>query len=400
MLLRTLRHIRMKPIGWAVVMGFCAIVTLVLCLMEAQSQKELLDYEQTRRNIKVDFSVTQTDGKPLSTEGCPVWVADIFLENGRTDPNLWEYLENLNMKSSLYYGPPKKSDQSAFDSVVGITSQASDRDLEVERGGGITWFESYDESILMGNAMVCLVPEGYDISKPIRLAYEKPTNESIFGGKKTVYEYTLKIVGTYYSSNNSKNLYCPWNVVAGISGRLNNPMTVDSITGTVVGYETLEAFRADAAHWFVEPDPLGKQTEWGKFGYKYYQYAIDIKDEQLQLLTNTLNRSLTVNRIIAVMVLVLSAGAGFFVGFLMIRSRKHEIILMRTLGNPGLGIFLEYLLEQLLSVGLGVSLGGFRFGWEPRQPLLLFAGIYILGLTAALAVFLRKNLLRTMKEDE
>ena len=49
---------------------------------------------------------------------------------------------------------------------------------------------------------------------------------------------------------------------------------------------------------------------------------------------------------------------------------------------------------------LGVVLGGAAFLWRPLEQLLLFVVIYALGLTLALLVFLRKNLMATIKEDE
>ena len=100
------------------------------------------------------------------------------------------------------------------------------------------------------------------------------------------------------------------------------------------------------------------------------------------------------------MAFALSAGAGFFVGFLMIRQRKREIALMRTLGTRNGAVYLGFALEQILCVVVGAALGGAPFGWHPVERLLIFIGIYFIGLTAALLVFLHQNLLSTLKEGE
>ena len=84
----------------------------------------------------------------------------------------------------------------------------------------------------------------------------------------------------------------------------------------------------------------------------------------------------------------------------MIRSRKREIALMRTLGTSNRIVCMELEIEQILCVAAGVIIGGSYSLWEPLGQLCLFAGIYIAGLTAALLVFIRANLLATMKEDE
>ena len=115
---------------------------------------------------------------------------------------------------------------------------------------------------------------------------------------------------------------------------------------------------------------------------------------------NTLQKSLTISAVGTALIFLLSAGTGAVIGGLMIRSRKREIRLMRTLGTPDGRIFGSFALEQLACVVLGVVLGGAAFLWRPLEQLLLFVVIYALGLTLALLVFLRKNLMATIKEDE
>ena len=99
-------------------------------------------------------------------------------------------------------------------------------------------------------------------------------------------------------------------------------------------------------------------------------------------------------------VFILSAGAGFLTGFLIIRARKREIALMRTIGNSQISIFGEFSLEQLACVVAGIILGGGYSLWQPIGQLLIFGCIFYLGLAVSLAVFLNKNLLTTIKEDE
>ena len=73
---------------------------------------------------------------------------------------------------------------------------------------------------------------------------------------------------------------------------------------------------------------------------------------------------------------------------------------MRTMGASAAAIFAEFALEQVLCLAAGVLLGGSYFLWQPLDRLALFGGIYTAGLAIALVIFLRKNLLTTIKEDE
>lgn len=73
---------------------------------------------------------------------------------------------------------------------------------------------------------------------------------------------------------------------------------------------------------------------------------------------------------------------------------------MRTMGTSQVSIYLELALEQLVCIAAGILVGGGYSLWQPVGRLAIFGGIYYLGLTAALIIFLRKNLLTTIKEDE
>ena len=131
-----------------------------------------------------------------------------------------------------------------------------------------------------------------------------------------------------------------------------------------------------------------------------YYHAFDINHLQLSQAQTNLENSMTVNQIAAVLVLALSAAAGAFIGFLMIRNQKKEIALMRTMGTPNSRIYMSFVIEQMVFVVLGAIVGGSKFMWNPVSWLVLFVCVYFIGLSAALLVMLRKNLLTTIKEDE
>ena len=172
--------------------------------------------------------------------------------------------------------------------------------------------------------------------------------------------------------------------------------------GTLKNNDDLESLRTESKKWFAEPNPLGEKTpyEGNELYYDYYPFALNINDELLQRATTTLQTSITTNRICTVIVLCLSAAAGFLIGFLMVRNRKKEIALMRTMGTPNRSIYWGFTLEQMLCVILGIVLGGSYNGWHPADRLGILAAIYFVGLTVALQIFLHKNLLTTIKEDE
>lgn len=100
------------------------------------------------------------------------------------------------------------------------------------------------------------------------------------------------------------------------------------------------------------------------------------------------------------LVFVLATGAGAFVGFLVIRSRKRKIALMRALGTSNGRIYAIFALEQMFFVFLGTLAGEVKFMWTPALWLILFVCVYYVGLSVAIIITLRKNLLFSIKENE
>ena len=172
------------------------------------------------------------------------------------------------------------------------------------------------------------------------------------------------------------------------------------LSATLKDNNHLDEVRELSQEWFVEPNLLGHRTPWDQHDCSFYPYALDIDDSLLARAEATLRGNIAMNQMAALLVFLLSAGAGFLIGFLMIRQRKREISLMRTLGTRNWAIYMGFMVEQMLCVIIGTAIGGAAFGWQPLERLLIFVCVYFVSLTLALIIFLRRNLLATMKEDE
>jgi cell division protein FtsX len=151
--------------------------------------------------------------------------------------------------------------------------------------------------------------------------------------------------------------------------------------------------------WFVEPSITAERVPWKYSYYFYYPFALDVDDSQLIRAGEVMRTNIKINEISTVAVFILSAAAGFLMGFLMINRRKREIMLMRTVGVPDARIFLEFFAEQLVLCTIGAAIGGVAFSWQPIERIAVFIGLYSAGLAISLIVFLRKNLLTSIKEE-
>ena len=403
MIKRIIRSNIRRPVYSVAIVLFAAVLTAVLCYLHKAGEEELRSYQQTYASVPVTFRVTDLDGsKPGSVAG---WVVDLFSDRGMK-PNLEPYVGKLHVRVSrmgsyLYiardeYGLPVEETGSA--NVAGIGSLYVAEELTEDWGGAVHWYDGYEESILSTEEPVCLVPESMKDVQQLELSFSHTYTVGLETATKTT-SHTLQVVGYYVDKGNSR-FYCPYPVMQLIFAELGASKELEEVCAELNDNNSLPQLREVAALWFAEPNPSGEQTPWGRFGYDYYWYALDIDDYMLQSLETNLKNSMQLNQLAAAVVFVLSAGVGFLTGFLVIRARKREIALMRTMGASHPAIFLELALEQVACVIAGILLGGAVFLWQPMQKLALFGGIYFVGLSVALVIFLCKNLLTTIKEDE
>lgn len=386
------------------VLLLAAILSASLCGLQAANEAEQRHYEELWESTPVKLVVTNLSGTRRSGLELPSFVLRVFTKT-TTENSLVPYIKGIETKMSIF------SDTSSLNGVsrgalelVGITDLEVSGDLKLGSKELVTWFDGWKESILMEGADVCIVPESWitedmDLTHPITLDAGFHYTPSSFGESVTYNtSYSFTVIGTHSAAN--ENVYCPFKQMQSIYSRLGMPANMDSMQATLIDNDLQEEVREVANAWFAEPNPTGAKTPWRYSYYFYYPLALDIDNDILVSAERTLKTSILTNQICAFLVFVLSAGASFFVGFLMIRSRKREIALMRTLGTSNAAIFAEFVLEQMACVLAGAFVGGLFFLWQPAGRLGLFVGIYFVGLSLALLIFLNTNLLSTMKEDE
>ena len=404
MLKRLIRNNLRRPLYSIAVLLFAVVLTLVLCLLHKSAQEEMQSYEETYASVPVTFRVTDLDGsKPKEIPG---WIADLFTNRGM-QPNLEPHVGQLFARVS-YTGTYKSTitDETGFPvesqrniQVAGIGALYVAEELTENWGGETHWFEGYDESILMTQELVCLVPEGMKDLQQIELHFTHTYQVTEYQTAERSATRIFQVVGYYIDKGNSR-IYCPYPTMTQLYAELGASKDIEEVCAVLNDNNALPQLREASALWFAEPNPSGKETPWGRFSYDYYLYALDIDDYMLRNLETNLKNSLQLNQLASVVVFVLAAGAGFLTGFLVIRSRKREIALMRTMGASHPAIFIELALEQMMCLAAGILLGGAPFLWQPLQRLMILGGIYLVGLSVALVIFLCKNLLTTIKEDE
>lgn len=382
------------PMGAVSLILTSAVLTAVLCSMHMSALREAENYEQISRTTPVTLTVTNLTGTDPNDLQAPSWVLEVFLKNPYApDTGLSDYIRTLHAKMET------SVEESRLGSIkmAGITDLAAEETLILQTDGAISWLEGYGPECLSGSEDVCIVPVEMvpaDGSMALEVTIYSQTSVSSAVQRHT---RTLKIVGTHQAGS---LVYCPFATLQSLMSRVGAPQELYSIQAVVADNSQLETVREQASRWFAQPTLSGERIPWNYLWYDYYPYALKIDDSQLRAAEETMQNGRTINAICMALVFALSAMTGFLTGFLTVRGRKREIMLMRTLGTAPVPLFCGILGEQTLWIILGTFLGGWTGRWQPAGQLLIFSAVFAAGLTLALAVFMGKNLLATIKEDE
>ncbi len=437
----TLNQIRRAPVRAVAVLLFAAVITMIICALQASNEAELRNYEETWKSVPITVTVTD----PLKTKNgffdVSKWVYDLFTkeepikfydvsaakdfnESKQIKPStpsaefsLAEYVKDIQVKKQQLIDTIN-GEEFRNPLLYGIPSLASDKQLLPDYGCVITWKEGYDESIFAGEELLCLVPEDmaelYDNGKgesvlyfsaqsntPVVIIDENGNMEIDYPIKE--YTCTLKIAGTY-TAGDELSIYCPLSVLEQVYIEMDAMEIIWSLSATLADNTRLEEFREKASYCFVEPASSDEKLHWGFYANnvynEFYEYALDINDDALFDLSAILEDSIKFNRNVTLIVVALSVVSGFLVGFLMVRRRKRDIMLMRMVGESNARVYAGFALEQMICIVLGIVIGGAYYKWNPINNLAIFAVAYFVALSLALTIFMSKKLIKNIKEDE
>lgn len=393
----SLKRFLRRPMFAVVVLLFATVLSQIMCMLQVAVEQEEKNYQEIYCTIPVPVYISNLSGTAYDNLDAPSWAmnaVEVYLDN---------YITDLQASARIIADSVRIEDNVLYDQeLTGITSLSIAGELAQVANDSISWLE-FDEKILQSDNLICIIPESMfpdstDWPTAVSMCFEHiiysfPELETEV---KSV-ELTFTVAGTH---KNNSGIYCPIAVVEHITSKLGLEIKYDQVRGTLIDNYKMDELRNIASKWFAEPVLNGTQTPWGYSGYTYYPYALKIDDSQLRAADEKLQNSLTMNSVCSIMIFCLSASSGFLIGFLVVRLQKHEISLMRTMGTPKRTIYGSLAFEQILSVVLGILLGGSYFSWQPIERLVIFFGIYVVGLSLSLLIFLNTDLLATIKEDE
>lgn len=215
-------------------------------------------------------------------------------------------------------------------------------ELDADLSGWIpyaTWLDGYDPSFLCGDELVCLAPlaTGVAVGETVSL--------SLDGAEKTL-TLELKVIGLYgkkyHSSNDSDIYYCPLKAMEAFLQRQGEPIAYNFVEMDLKNLQNLGKFK----------------KEMTELGLSKGASLLSINDALLQHVTAKFRQHIRLLTMLLPILLTVVGGIGFGLSFLLLRGRKKEVAILRSLGTGRRRVFGMLLSESAIQVVLGTLLGG------------------------------------------
>lgn len=218
------------------------------------------------------------------------------------------------------------------------------------------YWEGYDASLFASSERVCILSEdllqGLNLQLGDSFKITVAENARVESADHPHGEIALQIVGVF-SGPAWRKAYCPWDTITAVYEDLGIPLTWDSARFCLENTLKMHELKALLSRLnFLSPYEVGQDaiTGQGRLGFV-------INDRILTKATGGVKSYIGFMTALYPVIYLLSAGIGFVVSYLLIRLRKPEFAIMRSLG-AGKGMsFLSFFWEQVLLSLLGTALG-------------------------------------------
>ena len=247
----------------------------------------------------------------------------------------------------------------------------------------IIWQEGYDITALEGDARVCLAPRSLELELGETVTLP-------LGGEYRKLHMDLTVVGLYgkeYRSADELDVYyCP---LAAMEDFLRENQ--QEITYNILEMELQKL------------DRLGDfKTQMTELGLEKGSARLTVNDALLQQVTAKFRQHIRLLNTLLPVLLTIVAGIGFGLSFLLLRGRKREAAVLRSLGTRRMQVFGMFLSETTLQALLGTLLGG-GLAWAALgktafqlQYLSLVLCCFLLGGAAAVWQLAKANVFTVM----
>ncbi|MBQ7601786.1 MAG: hypothetical protein IJU49_06470 [Lachnospiraceae bacterium] len=275
----------------------------------------------------------------------------------------------------------------------------------------VNWLPGYDESIFQGEEELCIVSSQF--AKKHGLEPGDVLSASFIVdvmGMRLSYTASARIVGIFNGVSAEEHVYMPFSMseftVQYVEWtRTGVPIYQDE--DVVLPYSSLSFKLQNLRNLSEFKEDLAKRgyTSVGK--YDRARKFVVIEDTLLNSSVASLERHIAYMKILFAVTYLLAAVIGFVISYLMTKSRRKELAMMRSMGAGRVRTFFAFFAEQLVLALIGSAAGilviTLAFGSLSSAQWLYFLGYfacYLLGIALSITVMNRVNVMDILTKED
>ena len=355
---------------------YLTVLAVIMSVQQAASSR------QTMLTIMADsLEITGhlADNSGHATEGLSIssGVASQFLdENGIFAP----YVKDVSVHAA--YEATAAGNRV---SLIGITCEQADSTLRF--GEGITYNESFDESIFRTGQHVCVIDRELEwmiyVDEEDLLPYVDVIYTYQSGAAEGELKLKLRVIGT---ADAAYSIFCPYPMLMRAFEEVYAAFSADSLSFIVRNNREIDKLRNAALIRFADP---GKNNNYGK------DHALVLQDARYLELISQAQKNLAIMQLMQPILYLCALGAGVMLVVMQMRGRKKEMAVIRSLGAGRLRVMAQSILEYAL-ICLPVTLFALLV-WRELSPMTVF-GVWLAFMAGALCTIVRFSMIPLVKQ--
>lgn len=269
------------------------------------------------------------------------------------------------------------------------------------------FMDGFDEEVFKTSDNVCIVSDVFldenflVLGSHVDFTAIEIKNYPIASESDFLHDHvTLEIVGVYQTHVSPSPIYCPFEVTTNIFRNLDKPLAWNSARFFLQNTQELNRFRDLLRDLGFANTQVS--TERNKDDLSFI-----INDRILKKATSSVQGYIDFSSILFPVIYIFCAGIGFVVSYLVIRIRKPEYAVMRSLGTSRTTSFFTLFTEQglLCLIGAMLGLGISRLITGHASTLQIVAGLgyvvfYLIGAGLAVMTMNQVNVIKILTAKE
>jgi hypothetical protein len=352
-----IKHIYRRYIKCLTAACICMSFVILLCGLGSSIRKQEaeLDAIYNTMPIYVELSDIKGNRNNLCIYGAHI---DIFTSE---EYELSVYLKDICFKRTLKIQEFEDNKQLARNEelefyLIGITNVESMENLWTEQGENIKLQDGFSYNMFLETSDYCLVNErllqllGKELGDSILLTVKSLQNDFSREEPKEV-KAELLISGVV-KSRDFNTIYCSWNKASllGAESDYSGIWYTESMRAAIRDNHLLNEFKEKAKTYFSHVDITAPKA--------MHLYALTVYDSIFTKTVFQIQRNIQFLKAILPMILLISFGLSFLTSFLLTRSRKQELAIMRSLGISKSKVMAIVLIENCTIGIMGILFGG------------------------------------------